>query len=83
MRAKSGVPVEGDTLLERAVAAAVADWRGDAEAAAACLQRCLDAQSHIRANVNQANLLDWWLDELATITRTGRDDWAPPNTSLG
>ncbi len=83
MRTMSGMPVVGDIPLERAVNTAVANWRGDAEAAAACLQRCLDAQSHIRANVNQANLLDWWLDELATITRTGKDDRLSASTSLG
>jgi DNA polymerase-3 subunit delta' len=77
MRTMSGLPVDGDTPLQRAVRAAVADWRGDAEAAAACLQHCLDAQSHIRANVNQANILDWWLDELAMITTTGTDDRLP------
>jgi DNA polymerase-3 subunit delta' len=83
MRTMSGLPIEGDTPLERAVNTAIANWSGDAEAAAACLQRCLDAQSHIRANVNQANLLDWWLDELATITRTGKDDRLSASTSLG
>jgi hypothetical protein len=35
------------------------------DAAAACLDICLDAQAHIDANANQATLIDWWLDELA------------------
>jgi DNA polymerase III subunit delta' len=42
------------------------------EAAAACLEVCLDAYEHIDANVNQATLLEWLLDELAETARTGR-----------
>jgi DNA polymerase-3 subunit delta' len=39
---------------------------------AACLDICLDAYSHIDANANQAILIEWWLDELATGARTGQ-----------
>jgi DNA polymerase-3 subunit delta' len=42
------------------------------EAAAACLDVCLDAAAHIDANANQATLIDWWLDELAAAARAGR-----------
>ncbi|MCH5375334.1 MAG: DNA polymerase III subunit [Planctomycetes bacterium] len=70
MRDFSGMPVEGDEILQRAVAAAHRDWPGNAESAAACLDRCLDAQGQVQANANQATLLDCWLDELAMITRT-------------
>jgi DNA polymerase-3 subunit delta' len=83
MRAFSGLPVEGDDVLGRSVAAAQGAWVGDATTAAACLQRCLEAQGHILANVNQANLLDSWLDDLAVVTRTGSDGTTNINPSLG
>jgi len=41
------------------------------DAAAVCLEVCLDAYAHIDANVNQATFIDWWLDELANVARTG------------
>jgi DNA polymerase III subunit delta' len=34
------------------------------DAPAACLDICLDAYSHIDANVNQTAFIEWWLDEL-------------------
>ncbi len=83
MRAFSGLPVEGDGVLGQAVTEAGNAWIGDGQAAAACLQRCLEAQGHILANVNQANLLDCWLDDLATLTRTGADELPDPSPSLG
>ncbi len=72
MRALAGLPIEGDEVLVRAVRAAHADWPGDEEAAAACLERCIEAQSQVLANANQATLIDCALDDLATIARTGR-----------
>lgn len=72
MRCLAGLPIEGDQALVRAVQAAYTDWPGDQEAAAACLERCLEAQWQIQANANQATLIDAWLDDLAAITRTGR-----------
>ncbi len=71
MRCFSGMPVEGDEIMQRAVAAAYASWPGGAESAVGCLERCLDAQSQVQANANQATLLECWLDELAEFTRTG------------
>jgi DNA polymerase-3 subunit delta' len=41
------------------------------EAAAACLDICIDAYGHIESNVNQATFIDWWLDELSEATRLG------------
>jgi len=72
MRALAGLPIEGDDALIRAVQAAYAVWPGDEEAAAACLERCLEAQSQVLANANLATLIDGSLDDLATIARTGR-----------
>ena len=75
MRSLAGVPIEGDQSLVRAVRAAYAAWPGDEEAAALCLDRCLDAQGQVQANANQATLIDGWLDDLASITRTGTGYW--------
>lgn len=72
MRALVGLPIQGDDALIRAVRAAHADWPGDEEAAAACLERCLEVQSQVLANANQATLIDCSLDDLAAIARTGR-----------
>jgi DNA polymerase-3 subunit delta' len=71
MRSLVGLSIEGDEALQQAVRTAHEGWPGNAEAAAACLERCLDAQAQIQANANQANLLDCWLDDLSAITRTG------------
>ena len=81
MRSLSGSERDGDDILDQAVVAAHGVWRGDAEAAAACLERCLDAQIHVQANANQATLLECWLDELATITHTGRPCSSSSRTS--
>jgi DNA polymerase III subunit delta' len=70
MRCFSGMSIEGDAILQQAVTAAHDAWPGGAETAAACLERCLDAQTQVQANANQATLLECWLDELAAITRT-------------
>jgi DNA polymerase III subunit delta' len=72
LRSLSGASVTGDDILRDAVAAAHRAWRGDAETAASCLDRCVDTIAHVQANANQATLLDCWLDELATMTRSGR-----------
>ena len=36
-----------------------------------CLDVCLDAYAHIDANANQATLIEWWLDELASALARG------------
>jgi hypothetical protein len=77
MRCFSGMPIEGDAVLQHAVTTAHGTWPGGAETAAACLERCLDAQTQVQANANQATLLDCWLDELATITRTASPSLCP------
>lgn len=47
-------------------------WFPGPEAAAACIDVCLDATAHVDANANQATLIDWWVDELASAARSGR-----------
>lgn len=61
----------GDAQLDDPAARTLRWLPGD-EAAAACLDLCLDAYAHLDSNANQATLIDWWLDELASAARTGR-----------
>jgi DNA polymerase-3 subunit delta' len=58
----------GDAPLDQSVGRA-ANWLPGDEVAAACLDVCLDAYAHIDANVNQATLIEWWLDELGQTAR--------------
>lgn len=58
--------------LAKSIAQAQRWWPGGDEAAAWCLEACLDAVAAVDANANQATLLECWLDELGQIGRTGR-----------
>ena len=60
-----------DDALQKAVATAVRWWPGDAEAAAGCVEICLDALAHVDANANLTALAEWWLDELSQTARGG------------
>lgn len=60
------------TPLAKAVVQAHRWWPGGDEAAAWCLEACLDAVAAVDANANQATLVECWLDELGQIGRTGR-----------
>lgn len=44
-------------------------WTGGAWRAAACVERCLDAQGHVHANANQATMIECWIDDLAMLIR--------------
>lgn len=61
--------VQKDKDLQKAVATAARWWPGDAEAAAACVEICLDALAHVDANANLTALAEWWLDELSQTAR--------------
>jgi DNA polymerase-3 subunit delta' len=71
LRGRAGVAPEGDAELREAVEAALARWPGDAETAAACIERSLEALAHIDRNAHQTTLLECWLDDLARIVATG------------
>lgn len=58
-----------DDLLQKAVATTIRWWPGDAEAAAACVETCLDALANVDANANLTALAEWWLDELGQTAR--------------
>lgn len=70
MLASAGQAADGP--LDKSVAQAQRWWPGGEEAAAWCLDACLDAAIAIDANANQATLVECWLDELGAIGRTGR-----------
>jgi len=72
LRSCSGLPSGGDADTQRAVQAALAMDGWDQERAAACLDRSLDALSHVDRNANQATLIECWVDDLAQILATGR-----------
>jgi len=70
--AASGKRRSSGDWLDKPLAQAQRWWPGGDEAAALCLEVCLDTTAAIEANANQATLVECWLDELATIGRTGR-----------
>jgi len=70
MLASAGQVADG--TLRQAIAQAQRWWPGGDEAAAWCLEACLDTVAAIDANANQATLVECWLDELGQIGRTGR-----------
>jgi len=61
----------GDHDVARQAAAAARSWVGGIEAAGACLEACLDANQAVDRNVNQATLLESWLDRLAAGGTSG------------
>lgn len=67
VHAKSGAAIAEDTDLRRFVELAVARWPGDADAAAARLDRCLETAEQIDRNANQTTLIESWLDDLAAV----------------
>lgn len=62
----------GDAQLPKSVQTVLRWWPGGEEAAAHCIDLCLDAHSAVESNANQATLLECWFDELGTTARTGR-----------
>ena len=72
LHAASGAPQPDDAELRDWVDRALPNWPGDELAAAACLERCLDAAEQIDRNANPTTLVECWLDDLSKITATGR-----------
>jgi len=71
MRIRCGAPATGDSDMRRAVEKAQSLWPGEADTAAKCVQRCMDAETHVLSNANQATVLECWIDDLAELTRSG------------
>jgi hypothetical protein len=63
LRALGGADSADDAELCAAVNAALPHWDGDQEAAAAAIDRSLEALDHIERNANQSAWLECWLDE--------------------
>lgn len=66
-RILTGLPPELDSVAAAAVQAAViAGSLGPLESLA-CLERCLDAESHVEANAQPATIIECWFDDLASL----------------
>ena len=66
LRAMAGVASDDDAELNAFVEKGLRSFRGDEETVAACLDRCLDALSHVDRNANQQTLVECWLDEVGS-----------------
>ncbi len=64
-----GATPPGDPELAQAIDAAVEAWPGDQLAAAACLDRCVEAVEQIDRNAYVPTLIECWLDDLARTAR--------------
>ncbi len=64
-----GRQAAGDRVLAAAVGRAGRVWAAGVDAAAACVDRCLEARAHVDANANQATLLECWVDDLVLAAR--------------
>jgi DNA polymerase III subunit delta' len=65
LHAQCGISVSEDSELQNHVAGAIERGQSDREAAAAKLDRCLDAAAQIDRNANQTTLIECWLDDLS------------------
>jgi DNA polymerase-3 subunit delta' len=65
LRRLTGAPPEGNAEATPWVEKALESWPGDAETAALCAERCLEAAQQIDRNVHPTTLLECWLDDLA------------------
>ena len=45
------------------------NWKDDPERGVRCLNRCIEAVSHVNSNANVTNVIDAWIDGLSQITR--------------
>jgi DNA polymerase-3 subunit delta' len=64
--------VGSDDSQSEYIARALRWWPGGDEAAAACIDLCIDTLGQVDANANLATVSECWLDELSTIARTGK-----------
>jgi DNA polymerase-3 subunit delta' len=71
-RQLSGLPVDGESELAKAAAKVRTALDGDLDAAAACVERTLEALAHVERNANQSTLTEAWLDDLVQQLVLGR-----------
>lgn len=67
-RALSDAPAADDPELRKSVEQVLSQGRVDAETAAACAERSLEALGNIDRFANQGAWLECWMDDLAAIT---------------
>ncbi len=67
IRQASGLTSSSDSELIGTIENAIQTRSIDVEAAASCVERCLDAQAQVDANANQATLIECWIDDLARL----------------
>jgi DNA polymerase-3 subunit delta' len=67
LRQASGALAAGDPALGGAVETVMRTRQVDAEATAACVERCFEALAQVDANANQATLIECWIDDLARL----------------
>jgi DNA polymerase-3 subunit delta' len=72
LRALSAGDTPSDPEMAQYVNAAAGNLPGGAEAAAACIDHCLETSESIDRNVHQTTLIEFWADRLAEIYQTGR-----------
>jgi DNA polymerase-3 subunit delta' len=65
-RARCGASLDIDAEMQGAIAGA-GNWPGDAELAAACASRCLEALAQVDRNANQNTLIECWVDDLSQL----------------
>jgi hypothetical protein len=68
-RSLTAAPHADEPAITQSLAVARAWWPGDADLAADCADRCLDALVQIDRNAHPANIVYAWLDDLANLTR--------------
>ncbi|HEY5313154.1 MAG TPA: DNA polymerase III subunit delta' [Pirellulales bacterium] len=62
-----GIQATGDAQLDQAAARAAPVFEQRTPAAAACVERTLEALGHVSRNANQTTLVEAWLDDLSQI----------------
>jgi len=65
--ASSAAPTAEDPVLAQSLAATRRWWPGDADLAADCVDRTLDALLQIDRNANPPNIIYAWLDDVAHL----------------
>ncbi len=64
-----GQSVEGDETMVQHVQQAVPRWPGDAETAAACVERSAEVREQVAANANQTLIVESLLSDLGRLVR--------------
>ena len=69
MTRRAGGPPSPDELLRHSVEQMLTKWRGEEEQAAACVERCIEAELQLDAMANVSTLVDCWVDDFWSLLR--------------